>query len=82
MHAALLKTVPIAALTLAAATLAGCVIEPAPYYGGEAYYARPAPVYVAPRYGYGHRRGYWYRHGWRGGGWHGGGWRGGGHHWH
>ena len=71
---------PIALLTLAAVTLAACVLEPAPYYGGEAYYeARPAPIYVGPRYDYGPRRGYWYRHGWRGGGWHGGGWHGGHH---
>lgn len=77
MHAALKKAAEIAALTLAAATLAGCVVEPAPYYGGDAYYTRPAPVYVVPRYDYGPRWGTWHRHGWRGDGWHGG-----GHHWH
>jgi hypothetical protein len=93
MNGAWRKTAPIALLTLAAVTLAACVVEPAPYYGGEAYYARPAPVYVGPRYYYGSHRGYWYRHGWggggrgwhgggwHGGGWHGGGWKGGGHHW-
>jgi hypothetical protein len=77
MHTALKKTAPIAALTLAAATLAGCLVEPAPHYGGDAYYARPAPVYLAPRYDTGPRWSTWPRHGWRGGGWHGG-----GHHWH
>jgi hypothetical protein len=78
MHA----TLKMAALTLAAATLAGCVLEPTPYYGGETYYASPAPVYVGPGYYYGSHRSYRYGHGWRGGGWHGDGWRGGGHHWH
>jgi hypothetical protein len=79
MTAALKKTAPFAVLTLAAVTLAGCVLGPAPYYEGEgeAYYARPAPVYVAPGYYYGSHRGYWYRHGWRGGRW-----KGNGHHWH
>jgi hypothetical protein len=72
------KAVSLAALAFAAATLAGCVVEPAPYYGGEAYYAQPAPVYVTPRVYYGSRWGYWHRNNWRGGGWHGGG----GHHWH
>lgn len=73
-----MRTSLIAVLTLAAIALGGCVVEPAPYYGeGEAYYARPAPVYLGPRYYYGSQRGYWYRHGWRGNRWHGG-----GHHWH
>lgn len=79
MNEAWKKTAPVALLTLAAVTLAACVLEPAPYYG-DGYYAEPAPVYVGPRYYYGSRRGYWYRHG--GGGWHGGGWHGGGgDHW-
>lgn len=81
MHAALKMAAPLAVLTFAAVTLSACLVEPAPYYGGDAYYAQPAPVYVGPRYYYGPRRGYWYRHGWRNGGWHGGGWHGGGHHW-
>jgi uncharacterized membrane protein YgcG len=81
MHAALKMAAPIAVLTFAAVTLSACVLEPAPYYGGDAYYAQPAPVYVAPpRYHYGSRWGYWHRRGWHGGGWHGGGWHGGGHH--
>jgi hypothetical protein len=75
MHAALKKAAPLAALTFAALTLAGCVLEPAPYYGGGAYYAQPAPVYLGPGYYYG-SRGYGYHRGWRGDGWHGG-----GHHW-
>ena len=74
MTGALKMTAPIALLTLAAVTLAACVVEPAPYYGGDAYYAQPAPVYVGPRYYYGPRRGYWYRHGGHGG-WHGDGHR-------
>ena len=71
MSTLLMKAAPLALLTLAAVTLGGCLVGPAPYGGGEAYYARPAPVYVGPRYYYGPRRGYWYRHGWRGNRWHG-----------
>ncbi len=83
MHAALKRTAATAVLALAAVTLAGCVLAPAPNYGGDAYYAEPAQVYVAPRYNYGPRWGYWHRNDWRGGGWRGGGWHGGGgHHWH
>jgi hypothetical protein len=87
MFAALKKAAPIGALIVAAATLTGCVLEPAPTYGGEPYYAEPAPVYVAPRFYYGPRWGYGYRHGWHGNGWHGNGWhgngwRGGDHRWH
>ena len=89
MQAALKKAAPIAALVLAAATLSGCVLEPASY--GGAYYAQPAPVYgynygpryyYGPRYHYGpsfyygQRWGHWNRHRWNGGGWRGG------HHWH
>lgn len=81
MNGAWKKTALTALLALAAVTLAGCLVEPAPYYG-DGYYAEPAPVYVGPRYYYGSRGGYWYRHGWHGGGWHGGGWHGGGgDHW-
>jgi hypothetical protein len=79
MLTALKIAAPVTALMLAAVTLAGCLVAPAPYYGGdEGYYAEPAPVYVAPRFYYGPGWGYWHRPGWRGGGWHGGG----GHHWH
>ena len=74
MLAAIRKAAPLAALAVAA-ILAGCAVEPAPYYGGDAYYAQPAPVYVGPRYYYGPRRGYWYRHGGHGSGWHGDGHR-------
>jgi hypothetical protein len=71
MHALKIAT-GLAALTLAAVALTGCIVEPGPY--GGAYYAQPAPVYVGPSYYYGPR----YRH-WRGGGgWH----HGGHHHWH
>jgi|AraplaMF_Col_mMF_1032025.scaffolds.fasta_scaffold00042_34 hypothetical protein len=72
MHAPLKKAAALAALTIAAATLAGCVVSPAPYYG-DGYYAEPSPVYVAPRYYgyYGSRRNYWHHNRWHGGGWHG-----------
>ena len=77
MHGALKIAAPLAALMLAAVTLTGCVLEPAPYYGGG-YYAQPAPVYgygyYGPSYYYGSRWGYHHRRG----GWHGGGH----HHWH
>ena len=71
MHDALKTATALAALTLAAVTLTGCIVEPAPY--GGAYYAEPAPVYVGPSYYYGPRYRYW-----------GGGdrWHGGHHHWH
>lgn len=75
MHTALKKAALPAALMLASATLAGCVVRPAPYYGGE-YYAEQRPTYVQPRYYYGSRPNYWHRHRWHGGGWHGG-----KHHW-
>lgn len=75
MHAALKMLLPVGVLTLAAAALAGCVVEPAPYYG-EAYY-QPAPVYVGPTYYYGPRYRYWHGDRWQGDRWHGG-----HHHWH
>lgn len=37
----------ILALVIAAATLGGCAVYPAPYYGRA--YVAPAAVYVAPR---------------------------------
>jgi hypothetical protein len=76
MHPALKKAAPLAALTLAAATLAGCVVSPAPNYG-DGYYAEPSPVYVAPRYYYGYygyygsRSNHWHHNRWHGGGWQG-----------
>jgi hypothetical protein len=64
MHAALKIAAPLAVLTLAAAALAGCVVSPAPYYGDNAYYEQPSPVYVAPRYYYGPRYNYWHHNRW------------------
>jgi hypothetical protein len=75
MHAAFKKAAAPAALMLAAATLAGCVVRPAPYYVG-AYYAEQRPTYVQPRIYYGSRPSHWHRHRWHGGGWHSG-----QHHW-
>jgi hypothetical protein len=68
MHAVLKTATGLAVLVLGAATLAGCVVSPAePYYGGGAYYAKPAPVYVAPRTYYGGSRwSTWHRHRWHG----------------
>ena len=65
MHAALKKAALPAVLTLAAATLAGCVVRPAPYYG-DGYYAEQRPTYVQPRTYYGSRPNYWHRHRWHG----------------
>jgi hypothetical protein len=71
MHPVLKKFPLLAALSIAAGTLTGCVVSPAPYYG-ETYYAEPSPVYVGPTYYYGPRYHYWRRDGWHGGH----------HHWH
>jgi hypothetical protein len=71
MMTAFKKTALVATLAVAAVTLSGCVLEPAPYYGG-AYYSAPPAIYVTPRpYYYG--PGYWGGgHRWHGGhgGWH------------
>ncbi|WP_395017207.1 hypothetical protein [Dongia sp.] len=62
MSAALKRIMPVAVLSLAAATLAGCYVGPAPYTEGG-YYAEPRPAYVAPRYDYGPRW-TWHRNRW------------------
>jgi len=73
MHAAFKKAAFPAALMLAGAALAGCVVRPASYDGGE-YYAEQRPNYVQPgyyygwrpNYYYGSRPNYWHRHRWHG----------------
>lgn len=75
MHAILKKAALPGALMLAAATLTGCVVRPAPYTDSGAYYAEQRPTYVQPRYYYGSRPSYWHRNRWHGG------WHGGKHHW-
>jgi hypothetical protein len=69
MHGALRKLPLLAALGFAAMTLAGCIVEPAPYYG-DGYYAQPAPAYIGPTYYYGPRYHHWPGHRWHGGHYH------------
>jgi hypothetical protein len=58
------KPMLIAALMLAGATLAGCVVPVERNYAGPVY-AEPRPVYVAPRPHVG-ARWYWHRQHWNG----------------
>jgi hypothetical protein len=73
MSAAFRKAAPLAALA-AAAILAGCTVEPAPYTG-EFYATGPSAVFVEPYYHYGYDHYGFYGHpygpGYRGGGMHG-----------
>jgi hypothetical protein len=75
MFAAIRKAAPFAAIAVAA-ILAGCAVEPAPYYPDDYVYTGPSAVFVGPccyHYGYyGHYYGGPAYHGY-GGGFHGGG---------
>jgi hypothetical protein len=80
MLAAIRKAAPLAALAVAA-ILAGCAVEPAPYYGGVYAYSGPPAVFVDPCCDYGFYGGYDHHdyHRFGGGGFHeGGGFHGGG----
>jgi hypothetical protein len=75
MHPTFKKAALPGALMLAAATLTGCIVRPAPYYDGGEYYARAAPDHCSATLLLWSRPSYWHRNRWHGG------WHGGRHHW-